>query len=329
MLLVAGGTTLSAKGSDNIKVRSAKDLADWINEIQELNIIADIESVFISSGQGSQINADFWERIVKEVQKAYQRCDGFVLTHDIETVHYTAPALACAMDDIGKPFVITASPYDLMYRSVPDNIRKIFDDYRGFGNKDNLLNALHIAVADLSGVLLVFGNQVHRALEVSPNRIPNLNYFHSISGSTFGKIDFGLKFFPPISGRHNRKFKPSLKFESDIASLEINPSTNADQIKQIALKKPTALILRVAELMAIPKGINVELLKLQKQKIPVLVFQEFQTKQTRSPFIFLSGIPYHTAFVFMLWALGQSKSLPVIRKLLQDKVKQALKKGAA
>jgi L-asparaginase/Glu-tRNA(Gln) amidotransferase subunit D len=188
---------------------------------------------------------------------------------------------------------------------------------------------MHVAVTDLSGVSLVFGNQVHRALEISPNRTPNLNYFHSISGKIFGKIDFGLKFFPPVNGRHQKKFKPTLEFESDIVSLEVNPSSLPEQIKQLAVKNPKALIVKLADLMVIPKSINLELIKLQKQRIPIIVFQEYQSGKMRSPFIYLTGIPYHTAYVFALWALGQSKNVSVIRKLLQNKVNQALWKGGA
>lgn len=327
LLLIAGGTSLSPKESGSPRVKSARDVPGWIQELQELSIIADLEPVFLSSGRSAELQSELWTRIVALVARDYKRFDGFILTHDIESVHYTAPALACALDGIGKPFVITASPYDLMRRTVPPRIKSMFDEYRGFGNKDNLLNAFHVAVGDLGETCLVFGNQIHRAIEVSPSRIPSLNYFSSFSGTLLGKVDFGLKLYPPVHRRHSRTVRFRPKFSSQLLTLEIHPGASVSQIITSLTTKPKAVFVKLDELTPLPDEADAELRKLARSGTPVILFREQATNEPRSTLLRLANLPYHTAYAMTVWALGQTNAIPKLRSLLNEQLAVFNRKG--
>ena len=328
LLLIAGGTALSPKEGAGLKVRTAKDIPARMRELQELLIVADIDPLFISAGQTSEPQTELWTRIGQTVAQEYQKYDGFVLTHDIDSVHYTAPALACAFDGIGKPFVITASPYDLLQRNVPNHIRSMFDEYSGFGNKDNLLNALHVAVADLGETCLVFGNQIHRALEVGLSREPNINYFSSVSGRLVGKVDFGLKLFPPVQRRHARTVRFQTKYNSDILTLDIHPGVANKQLAASLAIKPKAVFIKLDELSTMPTEVAAALSKLARANVPVLVFRESGGGDQRGPFIRLNSLPYHIAYVLAVWALGQANTVPKLKSLIEEKLKRLRRKGA-
>jgi L-asparaginase len=297
-----------------------------MRELRELLIVADLEPLFLSAGSPNGLQSELWEKIGAVIAKDYAKYDGFVLTHDIESIHYTAPALASAFEGIGKPFVLTASPYDLMRRSVPNQIRSIFDEYRGFGNKDNLLNALHVAVGDLGETCLVFGNQIHRAIEVSPSREPSLNYFSSLTGQLVGKVDFGLKLFPPIRRRHGKAVQFRAKYDTRLTTLDVHPGASLAQLLSLVKTKPAAVFVKLDELMTMPKELSAALLSVQKSGSPVIVYREHGL-EARSPFLRIVNVPHHAAYVFAMWALGQTHAIPKLRALLDERVAVANRKG--
>ncbi len=328
LLLIAGGTSLSPKESTKAPVQSARDVPAWMRELQELLIVADLDPLFLSAGSPDGLQSDLWERIGKIVEREYTSYDGFVLTHDIESIHYSAPALALAFEGIGKPFVLTASPYDLMRRSVPKSIQSIFQEYRGFGNKDNLLNALHVAVGDLAETCLVFGNQIHRAIEVEPSREPSLNYFSSLTGELIGKVDFGLKLFAPVRRRSGKPFPVRAKYDARLTVLDIHHGASTTQLLGLIRSKPNAVFVELDELMTLPKEIGKALTELQKSGVPVFLHREHGELEPRLPLLRLPGIPYHTAFVLAMWMLGQTHALPKLRQLLEAKLALTKLKGA-
>lgn len=52
---------------------------------------------------------DDWIRIGKDIQKAYNQYDGFVILHGTDTLSYTACALSFMFENLGKPVVITGA----------------------------------------------------------------------------------------------------------------------------------------------------------------------------------------------------------------------------
>lgn len=326
-LLFAGGTALTARQSTGSRVRSARDVPQWMKNAQELNIVADIEAGFLSSGQGGHLQPALWELMANQIAKEYNRYDGFVITHDIETLHYTAPALACLMANTGKPIVLTASPYDLLKRGTPEPIRALFNAQRGFGIKDNLLNALQIAVADVAEVCVIFGNQIHRALELNRSHEPTLTYFTSLSGKLLGRVDFGLKLFPPIARRQTGPVKFQTKLETSLTTVDIHPGIPLEQLLK-ALERPgRAVLVKVEELTTLPAPLNQALLQQARQGRPVVIYRAHGLTERGGAFPTLVNLPYHTAYVLCLWALGQTRNPAQLKKLLDKQAGRIFRPG--
>lgn len=55
------------------------------------------------------ITFDDWIRIGKDIRKAYDQYDGFVILHGTDTLAYTASALSFMLENLGKPVVITGA----------------------------------------------------------------------------------------------------------------------------------------------------------------------------------------------------------------------------
>lgn len=57
----------------------------------------------------SDMTFDDWIRIGKDIQKAYDWYDGFVVLHGTDTLSYTASALSFMFENLGKPVIITGA----------------------------------------------------------------------------------------------------------------------------------------------------------------------------------------------------------------------------
>ncbi|VDK48798.1 unnamed protein product [Gongylonema pulchrum] len=57
----------------------------------------------------SDMTFDDWIRIGKDIKKAYNQYDGFVVLHGTDTLSYTACALSFMLENLGKAVVITGA----------------------------------------------------------------------------------------------------------------------------------------------------------------------------------------------------------------------------
>ena len=74
---------------------------------------------------------DDWKMLARDIEKNYQKYDGFVILHGTDTMAYTASALSFMLENLGKPVILTGS-------QIP-----IFET-RSDG-RDNFLGALILA----------------------------------------------------------------------------------------------------------------------------------------------------------------------------------------
>ena len=55
------------------------------------------------------MNMADWAKLAKDIQKYYDRFDGFVILHGTDTMCYTASALSFMLENLGKPVVLTGA----------------------------------------------------------------------------------------------------------------------------------------------------------------------------------------------------------------------------
>ena len=90
-----------------------------------------------------------WNKIAEEIEKNYDRYDGFVVLHGTDTMAYTAAALSFMLENLSKPVVLTGS-------QIP--FCEIRSDAR-----DNLITSLIIAGdGKANEVCLYFGGKLMR-----------------------------------------------------------------------------------------------------------------------------------------------------------------------
>lgn len=163
----------------------------------------------------SNIEFQDWNRIALDIQENYDRFDGFVIIHGTDTLSYTAAVLTFALENLGKPVVLTGSQLPI-FESRTDAVI-------------NIIDAVKVAETfpDLQEVVVVFNRQMFLASRIvkvnnedfrafsSPNQRPLADLNTSVRNSLRSNND-GLN-------RRTGGFRIHLYNESKISVLYLTP----------------------------------------------------------------------------------------------------------
>lgn len=298
---------MATNGRPSVLVSNAKQAQAWLASISEMDIIADTEGVFVTSGSAG-IGLPEWALAAETIRREYHRADGFVIVHQFETVPAAAWALSLMVQQTGKPVVICGSPTTLHLRTrSPRTASTGLPVVGGLGAKANYINALQVAVSDVGEVLVVHGSHMYRGSTlVGPMSEPQ--------GLILGKIDFGIRFFGQQVSRTARPPKILSDFDTHIAVAEYLPGVDVRHMATVN-KGTRALFL------SSPEGLDLVLpfLASIRQALPAnteLILYGPHHGQLPSFVIPVTAPARSAAVVKVMWALGQSSAARSLRKLL-------------
>uniref|UniRef100_A0A0M3IMT7 asparaginase n=1 Tax=Ascaris lumbricoides TaxID=6252 RepID=A0A0M3IMT7_ASCLU len=133
----------------------------------------------------SDMTYDDWIRIGKDIRKAYEQYDGFVVLHGTDTLAYTACALSFMLENLGKPVIITGA-------QIP--VCEVRSDGR-----ENLIGALIIAGNfDIPEVTVFFNNKLLRGNRSTKLDNSALEAFDSPNMAPIAQMEITIK-----DGREN------------------------------------------------------------------------------------------------------------------------------
>ncbi len=108
-ILSTGGTISSRIDYTTGAVYADYDADDFVAMCPELSYFANIKARKISSIMSEDMLPKDWVKIAKEIEKELKSCDGVVLTHGTDTLHFTSAALSFLLENLNKPVIITGS----------------------------------------------------------------------------------------------------------------------------------------------------------------------------------------------------------------------------
>lgn len=259
LVLFCGGTIVMVKTKEGILDMGEKDkaVASLLNLEPRISEIADLDIEYIDNIDSTNITVAHWDRIAQSIAKKYDDYDGFVITHGTNTMAYTASALSFALQDLGKPVVLTGA-------QIPGD--QIETDARR-----NFVNAVRVATLDLAGVCVVFDEEIilgTRASKVSESR---LDAFETVNWDDLGEIRIDIRLSDEAKKRHNRLLNLQKGFEDNIAVITLFPQMNPIALRDAIHKKIKGVILRGYGAGGISYAYLDILEELKKRKIPVVV----------------------------------------------------------
>lgn len=266
LLITTGGTIASTESEHGLKPGiSSDEIIKFIPEVEE---ICNVEAVQLCSIDSTNMTPEIWCQIVKEVEKQYDRYDGFVISHGTDTMAYTAAALSYLIQNSGKPIVLTGSQ------------KPIGED--NTDGKTNLFSAFVYAADERSqGVVIVFDGKVIAGTRAKKVRSKSFNAFDSIDYPFLALVQGNqvIRYIPMIPYAKPVRFYSSLN--EKVYLMKLIPGMRPQGLEDI-FKYYDAIIVESFGVGGIPSSISEDFYRLNKQYPETLIIMATQVSHEGS-----------------------------------------------
>jgi len=211
LILFCGGTLAMEQNAAGALTTPPQDRAlATLREMEpRLQDVADLWFSWIDNIDSTNTLPEHWDRMARVIAENYAAYDGFIITHGTDTMAYTASALTWALGNLGKPVVVTGA-------QIPGN-RLESDAHRNF------VNAVRVAALDLSGVFVVFGEEIVLGCRATKTSESKLDAFSSVNLPAAGEIRIDIRLRGGLGRRHGEPLELRTGFEPQIAVISIVP----------------------------------------------------------------------------------------------------------
>lgn len=302
-----------------LTVTSPSEMASYLRSMPEVNLMAEIEPVFIFGRDSSEITPDLWLKLSEEIKKRYDKYDGFVVTHGLDTILYTSSALSFIFQKLSKPIIFTGSPLP-QERRKKSSLEGLISDYRGLGVKANIINAIQVATMDIAEAAIMFGNRLVRANLAVKSDLPTFNFFDSFSSEYLSHVSFGIKLSEKCVKRSKQKLVYLPKINQRVFHMQLYPGISPKILENILNQGAEGVVVRTYHSNLFPDNFDPLLKKAKNNGIVIVAYNPFslEIKKKKKDYIAINEMSFETTVVKLMWALGQTKNADEVRKLLKE-----------
>jgi len=280
---------------------------DWLEQMPELKIIADLEPVLVFNNQAADISPTVWLKLASEV---YQRLDsaiGFIVLHSLDNLLYSASALSFLLQNLNRPIIFTGG---LLGYQANKNLEV----------RSNLINASQTIIYQVPEVTLIFGNRLIRANQALRLPDESLNIFEAPDNSILGRIDFSIRIYDRLIFKSSGKVKLTQNLNSKIEIIQLSPFLNLKNLSRQAAEL-NGLIINAGSYEHLPQDLLIILEKITTD-LPVLIWSKKITATTFMPknIILINQLIWETAVTKFFWVLNQTDNLKKIKELMHKEL---------
>jgi L-asparaginase len=181
LLIHTGGTIGMTRDSQSGVLRPDRFYASLHQLIPELSAVADIQVEIPFVFDSAEINFQHWQQLAAIIQANINGIDGVVITHGTDTLAYTASALSYMLHNVPFPVILTGAQKPL---------GELRSDAR-----NNLINAVELAGADIPEVCIFFDYQLMRGNRTSKNHINFFDAFHSPNYPLLAEVGINIEIY--------------------------------------------------------------------------------------------------------------------------------------
>lgn len=229
ILLVYTGGTIGMIKDYKTNALKAFDFSQIIKNIPELEQLnCSIRSIsFEEPIDSSNMNADFYKKIVEIIEDNYSEYDGFVILSGSDTMSYTSSAISFMLENLQKPVIFTGSQLPI-------------GDLRTDA-KENLITSIEIACAQKNGspiiseVCLYFEYKLYRANRTTKINAEQFEAFSSMNYPPLAESGVHLNFNEHYIGKpsKNKTLVVRKKLITEIAILKLFPGITKNVVESI------------------------------------------------------------------------------------------------
>jgi len=301
-------------GGLNLKKKDQNDngLNKWLKTMPELVLMAEIKPKFLVSKNESINEYENWQKLNRYIFKNRKKFDGFIVICDIDSLQNYSIATSFMLAEINKPVVFTTEPNLLEESKKKLALDNVLDDYGVLSIKANLINALQFVNYGLPEVALMFGSKLIKAVRSQVNK-DSLNIFDSYD-QPLGTVAFSMSIGKKISSKKEKKAELQDAFDSSVVYLKVYSGFSAQLIEDLSQTK-NGIILDFEKQNTIIEGLE----KISTNNKAV-VFYNLEAPMPGHSFIEIKNILPHVLIIKLMWALGRTKDLRQLKKILHTDV---------
>ncbi len=333
-ILSTGGTIASKIDYLSGGVSASFTAGDLLESMPELADVVQIRTESIMNVMSEDMNPKLWVKMAeKVVSELNSGAEGVVVTHGTDTMHYSTAALSFMLEGLSKPVVFTGSQ-----RSTD---RGSADSFL------NLLCSVHMAKSPYSGVYLVMHGSMddnfclaHSGVKVRKMHTTRRDAFQSINASPAAKITPNGKIeplgeMPPRSGSKT-VLKP--KLEENVSLVRVYPGMDPGIFDYHLSMGVKGMVIEGTALGHVPtkipeKSVIPSIERLVKSGVLVVmttqcifgrvnphVYTNLREVSSRGV-VYLEDMTSETAYVKMMWVLGNSRNLADAKTLMSTNLR--------
>lgn len=221
--LIYTGGTIGMQRMPNGTLRPPDDPKDFLNVAPELRGVVDFDFVPLMNKDSTNVNPLDWTKMAQAVYERRDKgCQGFVIAHGTDTMHFSASAMAFALGgNLNFPVVFTGA------QTIP-----------AISHGDarvNLLRACQVATMDVAEVVICFGDYVFRGCRAQKKDEVRFDAFESPACFPLGYITEHILLSPMAKKRREDgtpiDFKPD--FAQGVAQVSLIPGLEPELLRPI------------------------------------------------------------------------------------------------
>ncbi len=333
-IVSTGGTIASRVDYRTGGVRPALSASDLYSVVPELSEIAVVDTEILFSVYSENITSKHWTETAKTVAEHIKKgVAGVVVAHGTDTLGYTAAALSFTLQDLPVPVIMVASQRSAD-RPSSDAATNLVGAVKAAANAPfaEVVVAMHETVSDKS---IVF----HRGTKVRKCHTSRRDTFKSINTSPLArmeddKLTMLIKDYRKRDPKRKLKLKPD--FDTRVALVKFHPDLNPQVIDWYVEQGYRGIILEGTGLghvgnylfhalrSAIEKGVVVAMTsQCIWGRLDMNVYDQGRDLLAMGVLSLKDMLP-ETAFVKLMWVLGQTSSTEEAKKLLIENIANEL-----
>jgi glutamyl-tRNA(Gln) amidotransferase subunit D len=333
-IVSTGGTIASRVDYRTGGVRPALSASDLYSVVPELSEIAVVDTEILFSVYSENITSKHWTETAKTVAEHIKKgVAGVVVAHGTDTLGYTAAALSFALQDLPVPVIMVASQRsaDRPSSDAATNLVAAVKAAAGAPFAEVVV-AMHETVSDKS---IVF----HRGTKVRKCHTSRRDTFKSVNALPLARIEGDkITMLPRNYSKRDFSRKLELKptFDTRVALVKFHPNLNSQVVDWYVEKGYRGIILEGTGLghvgnylfSAIRKAIGKDVVVAMTSqciwgRLDMNVYDQGRDLLAMGVLSLEDMLP-ETAFVKLMWVLGQTSNTKEAKKLLKKNIANEL-----
>ena len=317
-LISTGGTIASYVDYRTGAVHPALTAEELAFSVPELTEKYNVKAIILFSILSEDMKVEYWRKLAKETAKELNNgADAVIIPHGTDTMAYTSAALSFMLKNLTGPVILVGSQ-----RS---------SDRPSSDASMNLLSAAKLSETDLGEVVVVMHGEssdtyslIHRGTRVRKMHTSRRDAFKTINGQPIGKIDENVTFFQDYKKRNDGKVVANDKIEEKVALIPFYPGLTPEFFDYI-IKNNKGVVIAGTGLGHVSSDL-IEIIR--NAKIPIVMSSQclngrvnMNVYSTGRDLLSAGVIPGEdmlpeTAFVKLMYVLGQTKKIEEIREMM-------------